>query len=120
SDSVYGITVDAEQRVWLGGGTRFKRYNPMGPAAGVGANCTETANCMAGLSCGTSAMSALNGKCSRWMYSQDWVSSAGIAATPEFVYGGSGGVTQVDIETGAVVNRFEGVSVYGVAVDIDG
>ena len=32
-DSMYGITVDFKQRVWLGGGGGLKRYNPHVPAA---------------------------------------------------------------------------------------
>ncbi len=30
-DGMYGITVDARQRVWLGGGTSPKRYDPLAP-----------------------------------------------------------------------------------------
>jgi hypothetical protein len=32
-DSTYGITVDFKQRVWLGGGSGLKRYDPHAPAA---------------------------------------------------------------------------------------
>jgi len=31
ADGMYGITVDARQRVWMGGGTTPKRYDPMAP-----------------------------------------------------------------------------------------
>lgn len=31
SDGTYGITVDFKQRVWLGGGTGMKRYDPSAP-----------------------------------------------------------------------------------------
>ena len=31
SDGMYGITVDARQRVWMGGGSTPKRYDPMAP-----------------------------------------------------------------------------------------
>jgi len=33
SDGTYGITVDFAQRVWLGGGTGMKRYDPAAPEA---------------------------------------------------------------------------------------
>ncbi len=95
-DGMYGITVDARQRVWLGGGSTPRRYDPMAP---VGA---------------------------RWRSAAAGLFVHGIAADGRGNVWGAGmetGLVRIDAEDPrrfAVVPVSIGLSAKGVAVDDDG